>query len=254
MTISQIKFIGCGDAFGSGGRFNACFRIKTGHSRFLIDCGASSMIGLNRAGENPNDIDAIIVSHFDADHFGGVAFFLVHAHLVCKRTRALTVAGPPGLRHRLWQWIDLSFPARITNRTLGFDLPLIELQPGETATFCGLSVMPFAVRHFGSDVGAPPMAFRIAFDGRTIAYSGDTGWVDALIPCAKEADLFIAEAWSYDTLSPFHLDFKTLIQHLPDIGARRVIATHMSEGVISRGKNGILEGITLAHDNMVVEL
>lgn len=250
----KVKFIGCGDAFASGGRFNACFHVETAASRFLIDCGASSMIAVNRFGEDPNDIDAIIVSHFDADHFGGVAFLLAHAHLVSKRTRPLTVVGPPGLRHRLWQWIDLTVPARITSRTLGYDLSLIELQPSEPASFCSHNVMPSAVSHFGSDVGAPPMAFRISCDGKTIAYSGDTGWVDALIPCAMDADLFIAEARSYATVSPFHLDFSTLVRRLPQIGARHVVATHMSAEVLERGAGGTMEGVTLARDGMVVEL
>ncbi len=40
----QVQFLGSGDAFGSGGRFNSCFLVTGGESRFLIECGASSPV------------------------------------------------------------------------------------------------------------------------------------------------------------------------------------------------------------------
>ena len=39
-----VTFVGCGDAFGSGGRFNTCFHVTGERANFLIDCGASSLI------------------------------------------------------------------------------------------------------------------------------------------------------------------------------------------------------------------
>jgi ribonuclease BN (tRNA processing enzyme) len=44
----RLQFLGCGDAFGSGGRFNTCFHLTTGLTQFLVDCGASSMIAIWR--------------------------------------------------------------------------------------------------------------------------------------------------------------------------------------------------------------
>ena len=42
----KLTVIGCGDAFGSGGRFNTCFMIDTASKRLLLDCGASSLVAL----------------------------------------------------------------------------------------------------------------------------------------------------------------------------------------------------------------
>ena len=36
----QVRFVGCGDALGSGGRFNTCFHFTGERVNFLIDCGA----------------------------------------------------------------------------------------------------------------------------------------------------------------------------------------------------------------------
>lgn len=93
----QFRFVGSGDAFGSGGRFNTCFHVAAERTRFLLDCGASSLVALKRGGIDRNAIDLILLTHFHADHFGGVPFFVLDAQLVARRTRPLTIAGPPGL-------------------------------------------------------------------------------------------------------------------------------------------------------------
>ena len=41
----ELRVIGSGDAFGSGGRFNTFFLATGAQCRFLIDCGASSLPG-----------------------------------------------------------------------------------------------------------------------------------------------------------------------------------------------------------------
>ncbi len=46
----QLQFVGCGDALGSGGRFNTCFHVTGERANFLIDCGASSLLALKRLG------------------------------------------------------------------------------------------------------------------------------------------------------------------------------------------------------------
>jgi ribonuclease BN (tRNA processing enzyme) len=69
----HVKFLGCGDAFGSGGRLNTCFLVNRGDASFLIDCGASAMISIRRFGIDPNSVGAIVLSHLHADHFGGLS-------------------------------------------------------------------------------------------------------------------------------------------------------------------------------------
>ncbi|HHL19968.1 MAG TPA: MBL fold metallo-hydrolase [Aliiroseovarius sp.] len=92
----RITFAGCGDAFGSGGRFNTCFHVTAGASRFLIDCGASSLTALRRAGIGLNAIETIFATLFHGDHFGGIPYFLPDAPQVINRDPGLT----PGLTRR----------------------------------------------------------------------------------------------------------------------------------------------------------
>ncbi|HTP91366.1 MAG TPA: MBL fold metallo-hydrolase, partial [Xanthobacteraceae bacterium] len=53
----RLQFVGCGDAFGSGGRFNTCFHLVGDRINALIDCGASSLVALNKFAIERNAVD-----------------------------------------------------------------------------------------------------------------------------------------------------------------------------------------------------
>jgi ribonuclease BN (tRNA processing enzyme) len=64
--------LGSGDAFGSGERFNMCMLVETGVTKFLIDCGASSLIAVKRFRVAPDDVSAIPITHLHGDHDGSL--------------------------------------------------------------------------------------------------------------------------------------------------------------------------------------
>src|ERR1700736_4287574 len=96
----QLRFVGCGDALGSGGRSNTCFHVTDEGVNFLIDCGASSLPALQRLGIARDEIDLILITHFHGDHFAGLPFLLLDAQS-SRRTRPLVIAGPEGIEMRL---------------------------------------------------------------------------------------------------------------------------------------------------------
>ena len=242
-----VTFLGSGDAFGSGGRLQTCILVRAPSSRFLVDCGASALIGMRRFGVDPNEIGLVLLSHLHGDHFGGLPFFILDAQLISRRGTPLTIAGPPGTSRRLREAMDALFPGMSQVRQK-FPLAIHELSPGEAAHFGGVTVTPQEVRHFS---GAPALALRIACDGRTLAYTGDTEWCEGLIPAAEEADLLIAEAYFFDKPIKFHLDLATLRAHLDELRPRRVILTHMSAELLARKEEVALE---CAEDGLVVRL
>jgi ribonuclease BN (tRNA processing enzyme) len=246
----RLKFLGSGDAFGSGGRLNTCFLVNHGEAGFLIDCGASAMISIRRFGVDPNLIGAIVLSHLHADHFGGLPFFILDAQLVSRRTRPLTIAGPKGLSERLAALMEAHFPgsSKIERK---FPIELIELAP-EVEMKVGpddLSVTAYSVAH---PSGTPSLALRIECDGKIITYTGDTEWVDALLNAGRDADLLIAEAYCYERKVRFHLDYTTLREKWPLIGAKRLILTHMSPDML--GRVGELRDCEAANDGLDVEI
>jgi len=244
----RLHFIGSGDAFGSGGRLNPCFHVVGKQVNFLIDCGASSLIGLKHQRIALNDIQAIFITHFHADHFGGIPFFILDAQFLLKRSKPLTIAGPTGLAQWYERVLETSFPGSSRTKQK-FPLSLVELKPSERASVAGVKVIPFQAHHGTPD--GPFFAYRLEAEGRTIAYTGDTEWTDELIGAGSHADLLVAEAYFFDKKVRFHLDLASLLEKLPLIQPKRLILTHMSEEMLAR--MGTLEHET-ACDGKVVEV
>ncbi|MBL8702943.1 MAG: MBL fold metallo-hydrolase [Alphaproteobacteria bacterium] len=244
----RFQFIGCGDAFGSGGRFNTCFHLVGETVNVLIDCGASSLIAMKRLGIDRNAIRAILVTHFHADHFGGIPFFMLDAQFFSRRTEPLIVAGPRGLPAWYERVMETAFPGSAA-ATRKFDLSLVELEPGHPVAIAGTRVTAAQAAH--GPPGGPFLALRVEVEGRSIAYTGDTEWTDALVPAIRDCDLLVAESYFFDRQVKTHLDYATLAAQLPRLRPRRLVLTHMSEEMLARA--GSLP-CTVAEDGLTIAL
>jgi len=243
----QLRFVGCGDAFGSGGRQNTCFHVTGNALNFLIDCGASSLPALKCHEIVRNDIELILITHFHGDHFAGLPFFLLDAQF-SRRTRPLVIAGPQGIEIRLTQVMEALFEH--SSRTQQkFELSIVPLEGGQSRSFGAVTITPFPVVH--GESGGPFLGYRIEAEGRVLAYTADTEWTDALVPLGRDADLLVAEAYTFERNVRNHLSLTTLEAHLAEIKPKRLILTHMSDDMLSR-----LDSIahTAAHDGMTVEI
>jgi ribonuclease BN (tRNA processing enzyme) len=225
----KVRFLGSGDAFGSGGRFQTCIHVESGASQLLLDCGASSLIAMRRFGVDPQAIDTVILSHLHGDHFGGVPFLVLDGQFK-RRTRPLLVAGPPGVEKRVREALEVFFPGS-TRIERKFETRFVELADRVAVEVGPVHVTGYEVSHAS---GAPPFALRITGEGKIVTYSGDTEWTESLVDAARGADLFIAEALSYDKRIRYHLDLATLLEHRSRLDCRRLILTHMGEDVLAR--------------------
>jgi ribonuclease BN (tRNA processing enzyme) len=250
MSRISVRVLGCGDAFGSGGRFQTSFHLSAGGQAFLLDCGATTLVALQQAGLDPGAIDGIVLSHLHGDHFGGVPFLLLHAHYVLKRAAPLTIVGPPGTGARLRTVLEAMFPGS-ASLPWSYPLELRDLTPGGTQTIGSLEVASFPVDH---PSGAAAFALRLHLAGKVIGFSGDTAWTDHLIPVADGADLFICECYSYQGNGQHHLNWLTLNRHVAELRARRILLTHMSQAMLDR-LPGLAPGrFEFAEDGRLLEL
>jgi ribonuclease BN (tRNA processing enzyme) len=243
----RVQFLGSGDAFGSGGRFNTCLLVESRTGAFLIDCGASSLIAMRKFGVDPNCIGTVFISHLHGDHFGGLPFLILDAQFYSRRTTPLTLVGPPGFRDRLCQAMELFFPGSSTVERK-FTTEIREIDAGETAVINGIMVTAYLVEHA---CGAPPFALRFVCDGKVLAYTGDTEWTENLLAVGRGADLLIAEALFFERRVKYHLDYTSLKGHLARIGAKRVILTHMGPEMLSHIGDVLEE---TAEDSKIVEI
>lgn len=229
MSQVEILFLGSGDAFGSGGRFQTCFHVRAEATQFLIDCGASSLIAMKRFGVDPSSLDIILLSHLHGDHFGGLPFLILDAQF-SRRTRPLVIAGPPGVEARVRDAMEVLFPGSSPVQRK-FIVQFTELAEGSETVLGPLSVIPYRVVH---PSGAPSFALRVTCGGKVIGYSGDTEWTDTLVQAARGADLFICEAYVFEKKIKYHLDYRTLMDRRTQLGCRRLMLTHMSDDMLQR--------------------
>jgi len=246
MTNVRVRFLGSGDAFGSGGRLQTCILAEADGQACLVDCGASSLIAIKRAGVDPNTIGTILVSHLHGDHFGGLPFFVLDGQF-SRRSAPLRIAGPPGLGDRLREAMEVFFPGSSGVRRK-FDVVCQELDDGVPTSFGPLRVTPYEVVHA---CGAPPYALRLELGDRIVTYSGDTEWTDRLVVAASRADLFICESYFHDKQVPYHLDYATLMRHRAELSCKRIILTHMSSDMLAHVADVEVES---AHDGLEVVL
>ena len=245
-TVS-VRFVGSGDSFGSGGRFQTCIVVDGPRSRVAIDFGASSLIALAQQGIEHNSLDAILLTHLHGDHCAGVPFLLIDAMLAAKRTRPLVIAGPRELRRRMDQIREALFPGSHV-MTPAFELTWVEMEPGKPHAILDLVVTPEPARHTAE---TNPTALRVEVGGKVIAYTGDTEWTDDVARVARGADLFIAECYFYDKPVKWHLNYPVIAAQRPTLGAKRVILTHMSREMLAHAGEVSEE---CAHDGLVVTL
>lgn len=246
----RITVIGCGDAFGSGGRFNTCFLVESDQLTFLIDCGASSMVALKQHGVDLNSIDAVFLSHLHGDHFGALPFFILDARYVHGRKRDLLIAGPEGTQERLLAAQEVFFPGMSAIEDK-FALTFAEIPVAQPKQVAGVTVTAREMRH---PSGAPSLALRLELDGKVLTYSGDTEWTENLIKAARGADLFICECYAPGAPPPMHMSYPQIVEHYGDFAAKKIVLTHMGEAMLASLDQVDNSRFIPAEDGMVIEI
>jgi len=242
-----LTCIGTGDAFGSGGRLNSCFHLAAAGKQILLDCGCSSLIGLQQCGIDPAGIDTLVISHLHGDHFGGIPFLLLEAKYVSQRSRPLVLVGPKGLQQQVEAALEALYPG-VLGKEFGFPLDYRQLDPALTLVEDGFAINCCQVKHGSSQA---VYGLRIAVAGKILSYTGDTEWSENLLMLAAGSDLLIAECFAYDQPTPSHLDYQTLMQRRSDLNCKRLVLTHLGMEVLQQ--RDVLQ-FTVLNDGDRIEL
>jgi ribonuclease BN (tRNA processing enzyme) len=203
---------------------------------------------LKRAGVDPNEVEAVVVTHLHGDHFGGIPFLVLDGQFR-RRERDLLVAGPPGTAERLRVAMEALYPGS-SGVERRFRVDVNELSPRQRVAVGPATVTAFEVVHAS---GAPAHSVRVDYGARTVAYSGDTEWTPVLYDAADDADLFVCEAYFFERKVRYHLDWMTVAEHRSDLRCRRIAVTHMSAEMLAR-LGELPEDVLIAEDGTLVAL
>ncbi len=247
MEGTMVQILGCGDAFNSGGRFHTCFYVKSPSLNLLIDCGATSVLSMKKRGTSTNEIDLIVISHFHGDHFGGIPYFLLDAYYLNKRTKPLTIITPLGGHQRIKALCDLLYPGSPEIMD-ALQLKFVEYNAREEIKINNFLLKAYPAIHTKESI---PHSLRIIIDNKTIGFSGDTEWNDALVQVAKDADLFICESSFFEKKGIGHISYSKILTEKENISCKRILLTHMGEDVLQNLKT-IQTELECAEDGKII--
>lgn len=228
----RLTVVGSSDAFHSGGRRHASYHLRgIGSGPWMVDFGATSLLGMRKLGLKPAELTVVVLTHLHGDHFGGLPFLVLDAMFKTGRTEPLTIVGPPNTRARVTTLFECLYPT-LAHQTRAFELVYIELAPGESALVDGETVQAFAAEHM-----TPPeqaMCLRVTTSDIVIAFSGDTELCDGLFAAASGADLLVMDCTGYDAWVGRHCTWRDLSPSLPKFGATPLLLTHLGEEMRAR--------------------
>jgi len=211
---------------GSAGTFpgpaSACSSYLVEHEgfRLLLDVGNGS-IGALQTACGLLGPDAVIVSHLHGDHYLDlVTWTYARRYHPDGRAPVLPVYGPRAIKGA----VAAAFGREVT--------PLLD----EVYDFRGLDrdqrieVGPFTVDLAHVNHPVETFGMRVSADGRSLAYSADSGACDALVDLAEDADLFLCEA-SYldgeDNPPNIHLTGRDAAEYAGKADVGRLVLTHL---------------------------
>jgi phosphoribosyl 1,2-cyclic phosphodiesterase len=156
----------------SGSRGNAIY-VDDGKTAVLIDAGLSGVEIQRRMdckGLDPNNLDAILVSHEHSDHVHGVG--------VLSRRFGLPVYINDGTR-------------LATGTALGKLKEVIPFTCGNTFAVASLTIHPFSISHDAED----PAGFTICSDGSKVGVATDLGITTGVVKThLRDCNILILEA------------------------------------------------------------
>jgi ribonuclease BN (tRNA processing enzyme) len=234
---ARLTFVGSGDAFAGGGRFQTCLHVEAdGTEPLLLDCGATTLIALKRLGIDPASIGYVALTHLHGDHFGGLPWLILDGQFA-NRTKRLEILGPGGTEERFTQAFNVLYPGSL-DAERPFETNVTEYAAGTPQELGPARITAYPVRH---TPGTNPHGLRVEYADRVIGFSGDTEWADTLPDIARGAHLFVCECNFFDTKAPGHLNYRTLMERREQLECERIVITHMSEDMIARVDAGEIE-------------
>lgn len=189
----QLTVIGGSAAWPSAGQPCSAYLLRTETHAILVDCGSGAVQEL-RKHIDYTTVDAIVISHCHSDHILDlVAYRYGWAYGARIADRRLPVWLPPGGIERLTM-LGHAFDGQGERFETFWDaaFDLHEYDPQAELNIGSLSVTFTPTQHF-----VECFAMRFQSDsGGSIAYSADTGSIDALVPLFDGATLGLVEATS----------------------------------------------------------
>ncbi len=220
--MGELEWIvlGSGTAISRGPRTAAAHAARVGTGHVLFDSGTATLLRMGEAGIRFERLTDVFYTHLHPDHTADLVPLLFARNNAREEpvSERLTLWGPAdleaaldGLRRVYGKWIEPR-DYRLEVR----DFPGQVDVDGWRATAREMDHVPGA------------LGYRLEASGRTVGYSGDTGYCAAVVELVRGADLAVLDCSFPDERAvPGHLTPTGCGRVAREAGVRRLLLTHL---------------------------
>ncbi|KXT63488.1 MBL fold metallo-hydrolase [Lactococcus sp. DD01] len=194
----------------------------------LLDAGSRAVTELEHE-LSPNDLDAIILSHYHEDHIADLGALRQYRQLQTVKPEMLPIYG-----HQENEYEFSKLSLENVSEGIAYDIEN------------GTSVGPFDIQFLKTVHPVICYAMRIVerATGQVLIYTGDTGYFAELVDFSKDADILLADVYFFKDKAkmPNHLSSveageiaaqanvkKLVLTHLPQVGDLQVLRGEAQE-------------------------
>jgi len=261
--MCEVIFLGTGGAFAAGRRSNLALLIRAGETQILVESGPTIVQQLACVGVDPEDIDALFVSHAHGDHTLG--FPMLNLSRIRSSTHLDVYTGPSTRMtlEMLWTLVYADFGSHYLRTDWH---PLSEYGPAECEVESGITLFTNVVPH---PPGVPTLAARWELpNGASIGFVTDTIVNPNAVELVKGCSLLIHEASYSANLQPdtdasrhYHSTARQAGEVARKAGCERLALVHLGLTIGERPDVLIEEAqadtslpVIIPEDGMVLEL
>jgi ribonuclease BN (tRNA processing enzyme) len=214
--------LGGSPAWPNPGQAASGYVLESPGKRVLVDCGSG--VAAELRARDPGPLDAIVISHFHADHwFDLVPLHYAYLYGSWHDRPHPELHVPPDGRDVLDRVASVWGG---TVRTFEEAFEVSEYDPGAELRIGDVRLAFARGLHY-----TPCYSIRIEQDGVVIVYSADTAPTDTLVKFADRADLFVCEASlasaSRDDVERGHMDADEAADAAAAAHVRQLLLTHV---------------------------
>jgi ribonuclease BN (tRNA processing enzyme) len=218
-----LTLVGSGTLVPSAARSTPALALQEDGFQATVDGGSGTLRRQAELGLDFRRIETLFFTHVHPDHTLDLLHFLFASRYTpgFSRPRPARIVGPPGFARYLDRLRD-GITAWTDGGNAGFEVH--EIADGETREEGPLSVRAARLAHSVADQGYRFTTPR----GTSAVFTGDTGWCDALVGLAADADLLVAEC-SGDAAhpAPGHLTAPEAGRLAREAGVKQLVLSHL---------------------------
>ncbi len=220
-----LTVLGSGTGWFRKNRCAPGYLVSFAEKHFLLDLGPGTLRQILKLNLNLNDISALFISHFHPDHVSDLIpyFFATRYNFGFQREEKVYLIAHERFRS-FHEGLKQAFGSWVEPKEGVFEYVLI---PNKCHFFSveilGLKIKTIPVVH-----NPESLALRIDYQGKSLIYSGDTGYSEDLCELAFGGDLLIIECANGGEIRvPQHLGPEEVLQIAVKSKVKRVLISHL---------------------------